>query len=308
MDVVCFIWDFDKTLILGYMQDPLFKHYGVDAKSFWDEVNSLPKQYASRGIAKVNRDTIYLNHMITYAHTGRFQGLSNAVLQSLGAELEFYPGLPDFFKEVKERIETDSTYREYGVTVEHYIVSTGLAAMIEGSKVRPYVDGVWGCEFIEHPIGMQSDGEQETSVISQIAYAIDNTSKTRAIFEIKKGANKFPEIDVNAAMPLDRRRVPFSNMIYVADGPSDVPSFSVVQQYGGRTYAVYPRGNLDAFKQAEMLRKDRRIDMYGEADYSPNTQTHMWLTQAAVEIADSIVRRKKEAILASASTPPTHLI
>lgn len=308
MDVVCFIWDFDKTLIPGYMQEPLFRRYGVDANAFWNEVNALPEQYQQQGISRVNKDTLYLNHMITYAHNGKFKGLNNAVLRSLGAELEFYPGLPDFFEEIKKKIEDDPTYREYGVTVEHYIVSTGLAEMIRGSKIYKYVDDVWGCEFIEQPIGLHPEESDKAPIISQVAYAIDNTSKTRAIFEINKGANKFPEIDVNAAMPADKRRVPFSNMIYVADGPSDVPSFSVVKQYGGRTYAVYPPGNLEAFKQVERLRKDKRIDMYGEANYLPSTQTHMWLTQAALEIADSIVRRKKEAIVTSISPPPRHLI
>lgn len=312
-DVICFIWDFDKTLIPGYMQEPLFKKYGIDGPGFWDEVNSLPDYYKDT-IPRVNKDTIYLNHILTYVKHGVFNDLNNAVLRSLGSELEFYPGLPEFLTDSKTRIEQNEEFRSFGITVEHYVVSTGLAEVIRGSRIFPLVDGVWGCEFIENPKPPRSQArrfvteEPEIAVVSQIAYAIDNTSKTRALFEINKGSNRHREIDVNAAMDWDIRRVPFPHMIYIADGPSDVPSFSVVRQYGGRTYAVYPQGDTRAFKQVEMLRKDGRVDMYGEADYRENSQTYLWLTSTANEIAQGIVNRKKTAIRASTSKAPSHLV
>ncbi len=97
---------------------------------------------------------------------------------------------------------------------------------------------VWACEFIEahHPPGYAKPEQRQlfpSREITALGYQIDNTSKTRALFEINKGTNKRPEIHVNSALPSDLRRVPFEHMIYVADGPSDVPAWSVVRANGG---------------------------------------------------------------------------
>ena len=143
-NTIAVIWDFDKTLIKGYMQEPIFRKFNVDANAFWAEVSSLPEKYARQGI-KVNPETIYLNHMITCAKQGIFEGLSNDMLCRLGAELEFYEGLPEILKELKYEILKDSKYSKFGIHVEHYIVSTGLTAMIRGSKIAEHVDGIWGC-------------------------------------------------------------------------------------------------------------------------------------------------------------------
>lgn len=88
-NTIAVIWDFDKTLIPGYMQDPLFEKYGVDSEQFWKEVNSLPEKYQKRGI-RVGKDTIYLNHILTCVQQGIFKDLSNSILNNLGEQLEFY--------------------------------------------------------------------------------------------------------------------------------------------------------------------------------------------------------------------------
>lgn len=317
-NVIAVIWDFDKTLISDYMQKPIFEYYNVDGNEFWREVNSLEHEYKKRNPEiRINRDTIYLNHILTCVQQGIFAGLNNQKLRELGSKLEFYPGMPEFLAASKQLIENNEKFKQYSIKVEHYIVSTGLAEMIRGSKVMPYVDGIWGCEFIEDVIKSNLDvkeyvkkdqeNQEKDRVITQIGYAVDNTSKTRAIFEINKGANKNQTIDVNSSMPHDKRRVPFEQMIYIADGPSDVPAFSILRQHGGSTFAVYPKGKLKEFKQVDQLRKDGRIDMYGEADYTPQSTTYMWLINRMEEIAERIVLRKETAIRQSVSNPPTHI-
>ncbi len=333
-NIIALIWDFDKTLIPGNMQAPLFQKFGVEESVFWREVRQLEAYYRKQGI-RVNKETVYLNHVLTYVREGIFKGLNNRMLEELGKELTFYPGLPEFFPKIKSIIEEDDRYKTFDIKLEHYIVSTGFAAMIRGSAIAQYVDGIWGCEFIEEPakpgfasvrggIGEAARGDAARSSeaevaavvvdeaggaeITQIGYAIDNTSKTRALFEINKGANKYADIDVNSKMDEAARRVPFEHMIYIADGPSDVPAFSILNKSGGRTYAVYPKGHMEAFRQADMLRRDERIQMFGEADYQEGSQTYMWLVLQAKQIADSIVRKKEQAIQASVSQPPTHLI
>lgn len=310
-NTIAIIWDFDKTLINGYMQDPIFKKYNIDGSKFWKEVNALPEQYSERNI-RVNVDTIYLNHMITCVNQGIFPGLNNDVLYKLGEELEFYPGAIEIFSKLKDSIQSNHEYQRYGIHVEHYIISTGLTTMIRGSAISQYVNGIWGCEFIENPIqsnlAPKTLIDSEENIVRQIGYIIDNTSKTRAIFEINKGANIYNYIDVNSKMDKKDRRVPFENMIYIADGPSDVPVFSILQQYGGKTFAIYPKGNMKAFSQVDALRKDGRIDMYAEADYSEGTAAYMWLMTQTDKIANTIYEMREEEIRKTVSKPPKHIV
>ena len=143
--------------------------------------------------------------------------------------------------------------------------------------------------------------------IAEIGYTVDNTTKTRAIFEINKGVNKHPEIDVNIAMPEDARRVKLKNMIYIADGPSDIPAFSVVRGNGGSTYAIYPKGDINAFKQVDILHKNDRIDGYSEADYSEGSQTYLWIMNRIGSIADNICEDEKSKYSFDKNSVPKHL-
>ncbi len=296
---IALVWDFDKTLIPGYMQRPLFEHYGVDEKQFWGEVNDLPDKYRARGCEQISTEILYLNHILDYVRSGRFAGLTNARLRELGAELEFYPGLPDFFQTLKDLLLQNEEYVHNGITLEHYVVSTGLLQMIRGSAIAPHLDGIWGCELLE-------DINSEDQVVTQLGYVLDNTTKTRALFEINKSSNKH-DIDVNARIALEDRRIPFQNMIYVADGPSDVPVFSVLNQNQGRTFGVYNPGSAKEFKQVNQLQVDGRVNSIGAADYRPGSQAFMWLSNAVEEIADRIVADREKALGSKVGQAPKHL-
>ena len=300
-NIIAVIWDCDKTLIDGYMQDPLFEEYGVNAGEFWKEVTKKLEEYENKGI-RVNRDTYYLNHFIKCTHDGIFKGLNNAKLKEYGAKQKFYKGIPEIFEKTKDMFKKDKSYAEYGIQVEHYIVSTGFAETIRGMTLMPFVDGVWGCELLETG---DSDGNM---MISEILYTIDNTSKTRAIFEINKGIGKIEKIEVNSKIPQENRRVHFENMLYIADGPSDIPAFSVIKKNGGSTFAIYPKGDLRAMQQVEQMREDGRVDMYAEADYSEGTTAYMWITNRIQKMAERIRDTEKAKIMNSASDVPHHLV
>ena len=251
--------------------------------------------------------------MLTYARQGAFKGLNNARLRKLGGKIELYEGLPDFFDKIKRFVATSPEYGQHEIQVEHYIVSTGLRQMVLGSKIAPYVDGVWGCEFIEDapPPGYLAAGKKAVSedpkIISQIAYALDNTTKTRAVFEINKGSNKIPDIAVNAMIPDEDRRVPFQNMMYIADGPSDIPVFSLINQFGGRTFAVYQPGSSEEFSQVNNLQKQKRVQSFGEANYTKDSQTSMWIKNAITEICSQVVKNRERALGDKIGKPPRHL-
>ena len=304
-NIIAIVWDFDKTLVDGYMQDPIFEHYDVNASEFWKEVNNLPEKYKKEQGVLVNPDTIYLNQFIHYAKEGKFKGLTNEKLKEFGAKLKFYDGVPEIFEKTKKLIEENPTYQEYDIRVEHYIVSTGMTQIIKGSSVMPYVEHVWGCELIE---GKDNSGDP---CISEIGYTIDNTSKTRALFEINKGVHSEESrsgASVNTKIPEEFRRVHFINMIYVADGPSDIPAFSVVNKNNGATFAIYPKGNMKAMKQVEQMRADGRINMYAEADYTEGTTAYMWICNKITEFAERIRKEEKEKIAKYAAIEvPKHI-
>ena len=300
-NIIAVIWDFDKTLVNGYMQDPIFKEYDVKASDFWKEVNSLPEKYKKEQGVKVNPDTIYLNHFLKYIREGKFKGLNNAKLRKYGEQQSFYAGIPDIFKHTIDILKSDPVCEEYNIKVEHYIVSTGFAEVIRGTSIMNYVKYMWGCELIE------SQDEKGNRLLSEIGYTIDNTSKTRAIFEINKGIGGDIEVNVNSKMTTEQRRVDFKNMIYIADGPSDVPAFSVVKGRGGSTFAIYPKGDERAFKQVEQLREDGRIDMFAEADYSEGTTASMWICNKIKEFAERI-KKEEQAKRGLPNGVPHHLV
>jgi hypothetical protein len=308
-NIVACVWDFDKTLIPGYMQTPLFKHYGVTEKLFWKEVDELPAVYAQRG-CRVSPDTIYLNHLLSYVKNGPMRGLTNEKLSELGAELEFYPGLPDFFKELQEEVCVPE-FSQYDFKVEHYVISTGLTHMIRGSKIAPQVEDIFACEFIEAPLPPNYGRQSELSLpidleLSQIGMVVDNTIKTRYVFEINKGCNKNPAIEVNSWMRHEDRRVPFDQMIYVADGPSDVPVFAVVKGHGGKVYAVHEAGNQNEFEQTCALVESGRVHNNGAADYRPGSDTSTWLKMNVREICRNMVQKRQSALISRIKQPPRH--
>jgi hypothetical protein len=306
--IIAFIWDFDRTLTRGYMQKPLFEHYGVDESKFWREVNALKKFYGEFEL-QLAEDTAYLEHTLNYVRTGKFPGLTNALLRELGAQVELAPGMPEFIKRTRDFVAQDERYAKHLISVEHYVVSTGLRQMIEGNPIFGHLDGVWACELLPDAPAA-NDGALDPATfdpdgpLTQIGYTIDNTTKTRAVFEINKGINKLESVNVNARMAPDERRVPISNMIYIADGPSDVPVFSVVGGSGGKTLAVHSGNNYEGVQQ---LQDDGRVNHTASADYSENSDADLWLFRSLRIIADAICQRR-EQLIDSIVNPAGHAV
>jgi hypothetical protein len=306
--IIAFVWDFDRTLIPTNMQDPIFDAYDVDATEFWDEVEGLAEFYARSGIV-IQRDLAYLTHMLTYVREGIFKDLTNAKLKKLGAKLRPVAGMPDFMTAVRDRVAEIPEFVDEGITVEHYIVSTGLRPMIEGSVFGKKVDGIWANTFIEEPAGPGYRDRLQvaaaSSPITHLGYTVSNISKTTALFEINKGINRNPEIDVNARMSEDQRRVPMKNMIYIADGPSDVPVFSILNTAGGRTLGVYNVEPKNNHSNVKSLQEQGRIQGMAEADYRPGKPAYLWLMDTLEQIGFEIVESRRQAF-SSIPNPPGH--
>lgn len=305
-NVIALIWDFDRTLSPDNMQRPIFEHYGIVESEFWAEVNALPAYYARANVT-VQPDTCYLTHILSYVKAGKMPGLTNDKLRELGAKILLFPGLPDAFDRLRGMLSPQK-YREADLKLEHYIVSTGLEPMIRGSAIFPKVDGVWASGFIEEPAGpgYKPSDKPGNGVISQVAGLLDNTTKTRAIFEINKGVNVNVGISVNDTIAHEDRRVPIKNMVYIADGPSDIPSFSVIRRNGGMTLAVYDAKDTFRQEQADHLHKSGRVDMYGAADYREASHTMNWIELQVRKMADRILDERARATQSRVQKGPRH--
>ena len=307
--VIALVWDFDRTLSPTNMQDPIFAAYDVDAGAFWSEVDALVDYYERQGL-KIQPDIAYLGHLLTYVREGIFDDLTNDKLKLLGKDIATAPGIPEFFDESRQRVLDTPEFAAEGITVEHYVVSTGILPMIEGSVIAEHIDGIWANTLIETPA---PPGYQEqlpvpapSSPVSQLGYTIDNTSKTRALFEINKGVNKNPEIDVNARMPQSQRRVPLTHMIYIADGPSDVPCFAILNEAGGKTLGVYTIEPVNNHRQVKRLQEQGRIQGMAEADFRDGKPAYLWLMDSIEQIGHEIVEARRQAF-ASIPNPPGHV-
>ena len=207
--------------------------------------------------------------------------------QTRKALLPFFPALKEHVRELGRKHNVE-------VVLEHYVISTGLAEMIRGTSLAAHCDGIYGCEFLEHPLPPHFSKQDELALelpteITQVAAMVDNTIKTRFLFEINKGSNKNPEIDVNAVVQAEDRRVPFENMIYVADGPSDVPVFSLLRKNGGKAFAVYVPESEAEFAQNDALLQAGRVHGYGPCDYSAASFTPKWIRHALAGMVERVV-------------------
>ncbi|MEW5897247.1 MAG: haloacid dehalogenase-like hydrolase [Nanoarchaeota archaeon] len=292
-NIIALIFDCDKTLSPVYMQEPIFHKYGVKGEEFWNEKDEMVVQVRAKGIT-LDEECAWMNLMLRYVREGRFKGLSNAELRRLGGELPFFAGLPDFFTDVKQTIADEQRFKAQGISLEYYVISTGLKEMIAGSALGEHLSGIFASEF----------NEDENGVISEIARALGYAKKTEIIYWLNKGGNVNPAIDVNCKLRREFRRIPIENMIYVGDGPTDVPCFATVNKQGGMSLAVYDPNSNSAFEQAYSLREQGRVFDFGPADFTPQAHIPRVIKQVVREIAKRIVRRREEEILQKIGLAP----
>ncbi len=261
------------------MQDAvLFPAFGIDSEAFWKKCAALVDEEG------YDNELAYMKAMLDCLALDR---PSNADLEKLGGDLKFFPGLPEAFTELGDSLLKDA-HRAIGIRIEHYVVSSGLKALLDGSRLAGYVKAIFGCEFAEDSQGR----------IDFPKKVISHTTKTQYLFRINKGLLD-PNEDVNDHMPPELRPIPFPNMIYIGDGPTDVPCFTVMRRYGGKALAVYnPEDeSRKSFRKCFQLSEHAdRVRHIAPSDFRPGSHLRLMLEEMILEMAERILTEKKAEI------------
>ena len=242
---VALIYDFDGTLSPGNMQEFGFvQAIGMNAADFWKEVHDMATKNDASEIL------CYMSRMLKEAKY-REIGLRRESFVEFGGQIELFPGVEEWF----------GTINDYGASlglnIKHFIISSGLKEMIEGTPIAHEFENIYACSFL-----YDIDG-----VANWPAVAVDYTAKTQFLFKINKGISEVSDNSkVNQFIPERDRRIPFERMIYFGDGETDIPCMKMVKQHGGHSIAVYnsPKKRDTAMR----LINEERANFACAADYS----------------------------------------
>ena len=245
--IIAFLYDFDKTLCTTDMEDYAFiPGLGMTPREFWTKANAFGHAHRMDGILA------YMYTMIQES-AARNRPFTRRSLQEMGRDIVFFPGVEDWF----DRLNAFGAAQ--GVRIEHYIISSGLREIIEGSAISGAFREIYASEFYY----------DESGAPVWPKLTVNFTTKTQFVYRINKGVlDVSDDKTLNDSMPDDSKRVPFSNMIYIGDGLSDVPCMKMMRAYGGQAIAVYQENNRPGVE--DLLAKGR-VDFIFPADYSQGT-------------------------------------
>ena len=239
-------YDFDKTLSPDDMQaQGYIQSVGYDVQKFWDESNDLAKAN------DMDNNLAYMWKMVQESE-GRMV-FNKEKLAEYGARVKLFDGVEDWFERIRAYGKTRN------VIVEHYIISSGLKEMIEGTKMARAgaFEKIYASSFYFNDRG----------VAKWPAQVINYTSKTQFLFRIEKGVLDINDPGVNAYFSPEEIRVPFRNMVYIGDSDTDIPCMKLVNTYGGHSIGVYDPATQNKEKVYKMMH-DKRIRYYAPADYT----------------------------------------
>ena len=248
--VVAICYDFDKTLSPDDMQaQGYIQSVGYNVPDFWKKSNSLASDN------EMDQNLAYLYTMKQECE-GIFL-LTKEKLAEYGASVQLFPGVEQWFERIRKYGKSQ------GVIVEHYIISSGLKEMIEGTSVAKAgaFEKIYASSFYYN----------EKGVAVWPAQVVNYTNKTQFLFRIEKGVLDIDDSAVNESFSPEEMRVPFRNIVYIGDSDTDIPCMKLVTSYGGHSIGVYNAESKDKTKVYKMMR-DGRIKYFAPADYREGTE------------------------------------
>jgi len=251
-NIIALVYDFDGTLSPGNMQEEtIFRAYGIDKNKFWAKSQALVRE---RGYEQ----TLAYLRLLIDDPVFRKKPLRKANLKKLACHVPYYPGVAEgYFDQLEDFMKTIPEVAECGIKLEHYIISSGLKEILEGTSIRKYFKQIYACEY---------DCRGGRPVFPKLV--INDTNKTQFLFRINKGKFKLSE-SINQHMPEEERRIPFRNMIYIGDGITDVPSMTVMRKTGGNAIAVYDPARPVPQEVKKMV-AEKRAEHFAPADFRPD--------------------------------------
>lgn len=247
-NIIAIMYDFDKTLCTKDMQEYTFiPNLGIDAKSFWEEANNLRTNF------KMDQVLAYM-YLMFRKMVDNNRSLKRNYLNQMGADVELFQGLDEWFTRINEY------GKGVGMEVEHYIISSGLREIIEGSSIGKYFKEIYASEFFYN--------EDGNAIWPKLA--VNYTNKTQFLSRINKGVLDISDNDSLNKKTLDGdRRISTANMIYIGDGFTDVPCMKLTKDGGGVSIAVYTEKSTE---NAKTLLHDDRINYMALADYRKDSE------------------------------------
>ncbi len=270
--VIALMYDFDNTLCTADMQNYSFiPGLHMEPEAFWLMSRSMAEE------KRMDRILAYMYLMVKKA--GEMQKpIRREDLVALGKDIRLFPGVADWFARINAYGEA------HGAAIEHYIISSGLKEIIEGSVIAQHFREIYACAFHYN----------EAGVADWPAVTVNYTTKTQFLFRINKGILLMSEdVELNKFIPEDDRPVPFRNMIYFGDGLTDVPCMKLVKANGGKSIAVYTKK-----EQVESLLLDQRVDFIAPADYTDGGELDILVKAviAHMTCADALARKSRRQI------------
>lgn len=250
--IVALVYDFDGTLSPGNMQEFGFiQAIGKKPQEFWQESDDIASGQDASNILS------YMKLMFDEAQKAGIK-LRREDFKKFGEAVELYDGVLEWFSNVNEY------GKQRGVKVEHYINSSGLTSMIEGTPIAKEFKRIFACSFL-----YDENGDAVWPGV-----AVDYTAKTQFLFKINKGILSVRDNKkVNESQAEDNKRIPFPNMIYMGDGETDVPCMKIVKMFGGHSIAVYDPSNKKKVNVARKLLRQERVNFITPTDYTKESRT-----------------------------------
>ncbi len=279
LPILAMCYDFDKTLTPDDMQAQGFiQSVGFDVDEFWAEANQMAVDNDMDG------NLAYMYKMLVESEGQLIVKKEN--LMDYGGKVQLYPGVATWFKRICQY------GLDHGVQIEHYIISSGLKEMIEGTQMAKEGDfkRIYASAFYYNKKG----------VAKWPAQAINYTNKTQFLFRIQKGVLDINDSSVNDYIRPENQRVPFRNIVYMGDSDTDIPCMSLVNTNGGHSIGVYDPNSLDKSKVQRMM-VHKRIRHYAPADYREGTEldflvkTIIQQTAAREKLERAYVKQMKES-------------
>lgn len=285
---ISIIWDFDKTLTPQDSTTEFLKYFIEDTTNFWKKVKKISGVESNTSVNSISTSEApvwmyLLSEMAKRPKTKTSIALDeNTIGQFVQGKVKLYPEVLGFLKQVKN-FSSQNLYKKNNIKIYHFIITAGLQDLVstifKSEKSETLIEKIFGCRY-------KTIVKEGKIPINIPIYCMDKTAKTRALFEISKGCfQQKAEYKVDDLVPKGKEWCSFENMIYIGDGDTDIPAFSLVKSRRGMTVGVFNPSESNAQKKSKNIRKGKRIDLFTPANFKTDGELFKFIKMRSDQIA-----------------------